>query len=183
MKKHGPMLWVITILVATSLSCYGLGPDPQTARKYPWLVQPLRAETRAYFCQKLDLQPDHRICRQGTNVLASDLVPVLQERFPPNKTFYSEVAHVLKGYPVEVEESITPDGIVTSRRYVYLLTEFDGFCVDFYTDLQTELVKRIGSSSIGSGPTPATCGSEKLRAQPRPFLSTGGFQNTLTPIP
>jgi hypothetical protein len=104
-------------------------------------------------------------------VFARDLFEVLQERFPENKTSYSEIAEVLAGYPVGVEESTSPDGTVTSRVYVYLLTEFDGFCVYFgTTDLHSEIIERVYASSLGSGPSPTTCGSQELRMMPRPFL-------------
>jgi hypothetical protein len=165
------LIVALVITCVVSLSCSLFQTDPEEARKYPWLTQPVRAETKAYFCEKLKLPADDPVCRVDHNTFSADLAHALEEKFPVNKTFYSEIAEILNGYPVEVENTKTPDGTITSRRYVYLLTEFDGFCVDFYVrDLQTEVVDRIDSSSVGSGPTPTTCGSLKLREQPRPWL-------------
>ncbi len=172
-KKLRVTMLFVAIMIASvaSLSCALFQIDPEDAQRYPWLTQPVRAETKAYFCEKLKLPADDSVCRVDRNTFAVDLARVLEEKFPVNQTFYSEVAEVLNGYPVEVENTKTPNGTITSRRYVYLLTEFDGFCVDFYIrDLQTEVVDRIDSSSVGSGPTPTTCGSAKLREQSRPWL-------------
>jgi hypothetical protein len=181
MKRYLWMWGVMAVCIVLSLSCSWFQPDPETAQKHPWLVQPVQPETKTFFCEKLDLEADHSVCEPDKNVLASDLLRVLQQQFPEEETLYSEVEQVLEGYPVEAEESKTPDGTVTSRRYVYLLTEFDGFCVYFYTDLQTGMVTRIGSSSVGSGPSRSVCGSSDLRAQPKPFLSTSPPQSTSTP--
>lgn len=181
MKEYRYMSAIVAVGIAVSLSCSGLQPDPETARRYPWLVQPLRPETRAYFCEKLDLEPDHPVCNLDRDVLAVDLLYALQQRFPVNETPYAEVEAVLEGYPVEAEESITPGGTITGRTYVYLLTEFDGFCVYFDVDLQTGIVTRLNSSSIGSGPTRTVCGSLDLRQQPRPFLPTITPENGVTP--
>lgn len=176
--------WGAVIFTAVmGLACSWLQVDPETAQKHPWLVEPVRPETKAYFCERLDLDSAHPVCQANRNVLALDLLRALQERFPVNETPYSEVEEALSGYPVEVEESKTPDGTVTGRRYVYLLTEFDGFCVYFYTDLQTGTVTRIGSTSIGSGPSRTVCGSLRLRSQPRPFLPTLTPQNTTPASP
>lgn len=178
MNRYWRKWGMVIFITAMGLACAWLQVDPETARKYPWLVQPLRLETKAYFCERLDLDLEHPVCRPDRNVLALDLLRVLQERFPVNETPYSKVAEVLSGYPVEAEESITPDGTVTSRAYVYLLTEFDGFCVYFDVDLETGMVTRINSSSLGSGPSPTVCGSLNLRSEPRPFLPTSTPQST-----
>ncbi len=177
-RKWGAAIFIAAI----GWACAWLQVDPETAQKYPWLVQPVCPETKAYFCERLELDSDHPVCQPDRSVLAVDLLRTLQERFPVGETAYSEVEAVLSGYPVEAEESVTPDGTVTGRRYVYLLTEFDGFCVYFYTDLQTGAVTRIGSTSIGSGPSPTVCGSLDLRSKPRPFLSTPTPQGT-SPTP
>ncbi len=167
-----PMLFLAIIGVCfANLACSLFQPSPEDAQNYPWLVQPVQAETKAYFCEKLSLPSDHSICRVDHNTLGADLARVLEEKFPVNQTFYSEVAETLKGYPVEVENTRTPDGNITSRRYVYLLTEFDGFCMYFsMTDLQSERVEKIYSSSVGYGSPPTVCGSLKLREQLRPWL-------------
>jgi len=182
MSESRRFLAALALVGAVGMACCAwLQADPDTAGKYPWLVQPVRAETKAYFCEKLELSGEHSVCRPESDVLAADLLRALQERFRVGRTPYSEVEAALAGYPVEVSESKTPDGTVTSRRYVYLITEFDGFCVYFYTDLQTGAVTRIGSSSVGSGPTPTVCGSLDLRSQPRPFLPTATPQSESTP--
>lgn len=177
LNHHILKLTIATIIVlAIGLSClsnFTLQPDSDTAQKYPWLVEPIQRDTQIYFCEQLNLGPDNAVCSPNHSVRAIQLVQVLQARFLSKETRYSEIAKDLSGYPVEAEESTLPDGTVTSRAYVYLLTEFDGFCVYFYIrDLQTEVVDRISSSSVGSGPSPTVCGSNRLRAQPRPFLKT-----------
>jgi hypothetical protein len=172
-RQRWALLLLITVLLWSSVaaSCALFGPDPEIARKHPWVVQPIRPETKEYFCTKLDLPSTNAVCQVDKEVLTKDLLPVLQEKFPINQTPYSVVAETLKGYPVEVEESTLPDGTVTSRAYAYLLTEFDGFCVDFYVDIQTNIVKRIGSSNpSGSGPTSDVCISREVRERPRPWL-------------
>jgi hypothetical protein len=164
-------LLAMMIVCVASLSCSLFQTNPEDTQRYPWLTQPVRAETKAYFCEKLKLPADDPVCRVDHDAFAADLARILEGRFPVNQTFYSEVAGALNGYPVEVENTKTPDGTITAKRYVYLLTEFDGFCMYFSTtDLQSEKVEKIYSSSVGSGPTPTTCGSLKLREQPRPWL-------------
>jgi hypothetical protein len=170
-SRRGLLLLAIMIVLLVSTSCSLFQPSSEETQKYPWLTQPIQAKTKVYFCEKLQLSADHPVCRVDNNTFAVDLAHVLEEKFPVNQTFYSEVVEVLNGYPVEVENTKTPDGTVTARRYVYLLTEFDGFCTYFSTtDLQSERVERFYSSSVGSGPTPTVCGSAKLREQPRPWL-------------
>jgi hypothetical protein len=172
-KKLRLTMLIVTMVITcvVSLSCSLFQTDPEEARKYPWLTQPVRAETKAYFCEKLKLPADDPVCRVDHDTFAADLAHILEEKFPIGQTSYSEIAETLKGYPVEVQESKSTQGTVTSKMYVYLLTEFDGFCVFFgTTDLQREKIERIFSSSVGSGPTPTTCGSLKLREQPRPWL-------------
>jgi hypothetical protein len=144
--------------------------QPAANPDHPWAAQPLQPATKEYFCRQLGLANDHPICQPNRDVFAADLVPVLEERFPVNQTPFSEVAAILKGYPVQAEESKLPDGTVTSKRYAYLLTEYDGFCVYFsIRDVQSDIVARISSTSIGSGPTRDTCTSSEVRAQPRPW--------------
>ncbi len=143
---------------------------PASNPEYPWAAQPLQPQTKEYFCNALGLASDHTICQPNREMFAADLVPALEERFPVNQTPYSEVAEVLKGYPVQADESKLPDGTVTSKRYAYLLTEYDGFCVYFsIRDVQSDIVARISSTSIGSGPSRNTCTSSEVRAQPRPW--------------
>lgn len=144
---------------------------PAANPEHPWAAQPLQLRTTNYFCNRLGLTSENPVCQSNRDVFAADLVPALEQRFPVNQTPYSEVAKVLQGYPVQTEESKLPDGTITSRTYVYLLTEYDGFCVAFdMHDIQSEIVERIYSSSIGSGPTPDTCTSSEVREQPRPWL-------------
>jgi hypothetical protein len=172
-RRYNRSLLMFTLLLFLS-SFSGLCGTlrPASNSQYPWASQPLRQETKDYFCNKLGLASDHPICQSERDVFAADLVPVLEERFPVNQTPYSEVADVLRGYPVRTEESKLPDGTVTSRGYAYLLTEYDGFCVYFSMhDIQTEIVERISSSSIGSGPTRTTCMPSEILEQPRPWLS------------
>jgi len=142
---------------------------PASNPEHPWAAQPLQLRTTNYFCSRLGLTSENPVCQSNRDVFAADLVPVLEQRFPVNQTPYSEVAKVLQGYPVQSEESTLPDGTITSKRFAYLLTEYDGFCIDFYVDVSSDMVKRIGASSIGSGPTPDTCTSSEVRAQPRPW--------------
>lgn len=170
-KHYRGLFLLVLILVMSSFGGLCGTLQPTANPEHPRAAQPLQPETEEYFYRQLGLASDHPVCQPSRDVYAADLVPVLEEHFPVNQTFYSEVAEVLNGYPVEVENTKTPDGTITAKRYVYLLTEFDGFCMYFSTtDLQSERVERIYSSSLGSGPTPTTCGSLKLREQPRPWL-------------
>jgi hypothetical protein len=155
LERNGKQRWYLNLLVLMLfLSSFGglCGTlRPTSNPEHPWAAQPLQPETKEYFCRKLGLANDHPICQPNRDVFAADLVPVLEERFPVNQTPYSEVAAVLKGFPAQAEESKLPDGTVTSRVYAYLLTEYDGFCVYFgIRDIQSEIVERIFSSSIGS---------------------------------
>jgi hypothetical protein len=169
LKQHRGLLLLLLALFWSSvaLACSWLDTNP--AQEHPWIAQPLQLKTTNYFCNKLGLTSDNPICQPNRDVFAADLVPALEQRFPINQTPYSEVAEVLRDYPVQAEESKLPDGTVTSKRYAYLLTEYDGFCVDFYVDVNSNMIKRIGASSIGSGPTPDTCTSSEVRAKPRPW--------------
>lgn len=173
-REHRRMLLLGIALLwsGVAASCALLGPDPEVAKEHPWVVQPIRPETKEYFCAKLGLPPTHPVCQADKDVLTKDLLPVLQQRFPTGQTLYSEVAEVLKGYPVQVEETKSPNGTVVSLRYNYLLTEFDGFCIEIEVrDPQSGIVSRIYSSNpSGSGPTSDTCTSTEVREQPRPWL-------------
>jgi hypothetical protein len=173
-RRYNRRLLMFTLLLFLS-SFGGLCGTfrPAYNPKYPYVTQPLRQETKDYFCNKLGLTSDHPICQSNRDVFAADLVPLLEERFPVNQTPYSEVAEVLRGYPVDAQESKMPDGTVTSRTYAYLLTEYDGFCVYFgIHDVQADMVSRIYTSSVsGSGPTRTTCMPSEILEQPRPWLS------------
>jgi len=132
---------VFAMLAFVLLACGE--PDWRPANR-PWATQPLRLETKEYFCTKFGLPSTHPVCQPERDVFAKDLIPIVEQRFPANTTSYAEVAETLDGYPVGVEESKLPDGTVTGRSYVYLLTEFDGFCTEFVmNDIQAEMVERI----------------------------------------
>jgi hypothetical protein len=136
------LLLVILGLVMVTLACGGYESGAPAYR--PWAIQPLRLETKEYFCTKFSLPSTHPVCQPERDVFAKDLIPIVEQRFPVNTTSYSEVAKTLDGYPVAVEGSKSPDGIVSSRTYVYSLTEFDGFCVYFVmNDVQSEMVERV----------------------------------------
>lgn len=77
MKKR-ERIWLVVVLgVAVGLSCDPLQPNPEMACQYLRLVQPLRPETRAYFCERLDLESDHRVCRSDRYAMAIDLYTVI----------------------------------------------------------------------------------------------------------
>ncbi|CAG1007439.1 hypothetical protein ANAEL_03536 [Anaerolineales bacterium] len=171
LRKHYRGLFLLALILVMS-SFGGLCGTLQPAAnpEHPRAAQPLQPETKEYFCRQLGLANDHPVCQPNRDAYVADLVPVLEERFPVNQTPYSEVADLLQDYPVQVEESKLPDVTVTSKRFAYLLTEYDGFCVYFsIRDVQSEIVARISSTSIGSGPTRDTCTSSEVRAQPRPW--------------
>jgi hypothetical protein len=115
----------------------------ERAKRYPWVREPVDEEHKARLCAALGLDGSSPLCRPDSRVSVSDVVLAVQRRFPLNKTRYEEVAEALKGFPVAVEESRLPSGEVTSRRYAYHLTQFKGFCVYFYVDLETGIVDRI----------------------------------------
>ncbi|MBM4429709.1 MAG: hypothetical protein FJ026_05075 [Chloroflexi bacterium] len=131
------------------------------AQRYPWVREPVDEEHKARLCVALGLETSHPLCQTGSRVSAGDVVTAVAERFPVNKTRYKEVAQALDGFPVCVEESRLPRGEVTGRSYVYLLTQFEGFCVYFDVDLETNIVDRIGNTKapgIFDGPIPEKCG-------------------------
>jgi hypothetical protein len=131
------------------------------AQRYPWVREPVDEEHKARLCAALELGPESPLCQHDTSISAYDVVIAVEQRFPVGKTQYEEVTEALQGFPVVVEESRLPDGQVTSRGYAYLLTQFEGFCVDFYVDLDTNVVDRIDNSKapgIFDGPIPEKCG-------------------------
>jgi hypothetical protein len=79
------------------------------------------------------------------------------------------VAVALHAFPVAVEESKAPTGIITGRSYAYLLTQFRGFCTYFVVDLDTEAVERIDNTKtpgLSDGPIPEVCGPAMRPALP-----------------
>jgi len=131
------------------------------AARYPWTVEAIDEESKAHLCAALQLGTSSPFCQSGVRVTVEDLMPVLLKRFPESKTAYREVATALQGFPVAIEESTSPEGQVTGRVYAYLLTQFEGFCVYFVVDLETNIVTRVGNTKapgIFDGPIPTRCG-------------------------
>jgi hypothetical protein len=153
----------VAVCVGLCVGWIALGRETvrRDAEQFPWVGQPITAESKASLCASLALEAKHPLCQPGSAVYAPDLLPVLERKFPLYTTPYTQVAQTLAGYPANVEESKSPDGTVTSKRYVYLLTNFDDFCVYFYVDLQSEIVDRIDATKIGSGSVPGPCGPKR----------------------
>jgi len=131
------------------------------AARYPWTAEAIDEESKARLCAALELDPNNPFCQPGVQVATEDLMAVLRKRLPENKTSHEEVAKVLQGFPVVVEESITLEGEVTSRGYAYLLTQFEGFCVYFFVNLVTNTITRIDNTKapgVFDGPIPTRCG-------------------------
>jgi hypothetical protein len=135
--------------------------ETRQATRYPWTVEAIDEEHKAKLCQALQLKTDDRFCQAGARVTTTELMQAAKQRFPVNRMTYPEVAVALHDFPVAVEESKLPSGIVTSRRYAYLLTQFRGFCTYFDVNLDTEVVERIGNTKtpgLSDGPIPEVCG-------------------------
>ena len=129
------------------------------AEQYPWAVYPISAESKAALCQALALQAEDDLCREDTEIMFADVVQKIKELFPVGETTYDEVEIKLASFPYSVEESRQPDGTLVGLWYVYRLTEYKGACIYFQIDLNDgKTIDRIGSSSLGSGPIPTTCG-------------------------
>ena len=135
--------------------------ETRQAARYPWTVEAIDEEHKAKLCQALQLQVEDPFCQAGERVTTTELMEAVAQRFPVNQTPYPEVATALQDFPVVVEESKLPTGIVTSRRYAYLLTQFRGFCTYFDVHLDTQVVERIGNTKapgLSDGPIPEVCG-------------------------
>jgi hypothetical protein len=167
LSGHGRLAIValagVTVCVGLCIGWTALGREMvrRDAEQFPWVGEPINAESKASLCASLALEATHPLCRPDSTVYAPDVLPTLEKKFPLYTTPYTEVAQILAGYPVSAEESNALDGTVTSRRYVYLLTNFDDFCVAFDVDLRSGMIDRIYGSQIGSGSTPGPCGPKR----------------------
>jgi hypothetical protein len=135
--------------------------ETRQAARYPWTVEGIDGEHKAKLCRALQLKAEDSFCQAGTPVTTTELMQAVEQQFPVNETPYLEVAAALQDFSVVVEESKSPSGVVTSRCYAYLLTQFRGFCTYFYVGLDTKVVERIGSTKtpgLFDGPIPQACG-------------------------
>ncbi len=163
MRGVGLLIWVFLVsgCIVSEVPANVRRYQATRAARYPWTAEAIDEESKARLCAALELDPNNPFCQPGVQVATEDLMAVLRKRFPENKTSYEEVAKVLQGFPVVVEESINPEGEVTSRTYAYLLTQFEGFCVYFDVDLVTNTTIRIDNikaPGVFDGPIPTRCG-------------------------
>lgn len=143
--------------------------ETRQAARYPWTVKAIDEEHKAKLCQALRLKSNDLFCQAETRVTTTELMQTVQQRFPVNRTTYSEVATALQDFPVVVEESKSPTGMVTGRRYAYLLAQFRGFCTYFEVNLDTQTVNRIYNTKapgLSDGPIPEVCGPAIRSALP-----------------
>jgi hypothetical protein len=135
--------------------------ETRQAARYPWTVEAIDEEHKAKLCQALQLAANERFCQVGGRVTTTELMQAVKQRFPVDQTTYPEVAVALQDFPVAVEESKSPTGIVTGRSYAYLLTQFRGFCTYFVVNLDTQAVERVDNTKapgLSDGPIPEVCG-------------------------
>jgi len=135
--------------------------ETRQAARYPWTVEAIDAEHKVRLCQALQLGTNAPFCQAGARVTTTELMQVVKQRFPVNRTTYPDVATALQDFPVAVEESKSPTGTVTGRRYAYLLTQFRGFCTYFNVNLNTQIIDRIYNTQapgLSDGPIPEVCG-------------------------
>ncbi|MEZ4595283.1 MAG: hypothetical protein R3D55_29675 [Chloroflexota bacterium] len=162
---HNKKPVILLLLLFLLIGCSGRTAEERRAyatweaEQYPWVYYPISEESKQELCEVLELPEWSVLCSEYTKVLHRDVLDEVQRRFPVDKTSYSEIEAVLGDFPHEVEESRQPNGNLVGLRYVYRLTEYEGACIHFYVnadDLQT--VERIGSTGLGTGPSPTRCG-------------------------
>jgi len=155
------IIGLAALIVCIGLTCGWVALGQEIVRRdaelFPWVGQPISEDSKASLCDTLMLEPKHSLCKPDSVVYAPDIVPVLQKKFPPYRTTYTQVVETLAGYPTRVEESVLPDGTVTSKGLAYQLTDFDGFCVSFYVDLKSGMIDRIGATTIEDTAAPSPC--------------------------
>lgn len=162
------IIMVALVMVFFVTGC-GLAEIPENVRRnealsatrYPWTAASIDEESKAKLCHALQLDANDVLCRPGEDARAADLMRAVQQRFPVKRTQYREVENVLQEFPKVVEESRSPEGVVTGRTYAYLLTQFKGFCVYFDVNLNTDVVDRVDNTKapgIFDGPIPEVCG-------------------------
>jgi hypothetical protein len=154
-------------LVVISVGCGQIGGSAEQrqaratweAEQYPWAVYPISEESKAALCQTLGLLAEDDFCQEGTEVRHEDVFAKVKEVFPINQTTYDEVEARLGDFPHLVEESRQPDGTLVGLWHIYRLTEYRGACIYFQIDLKdNRTIEKIGATSLGSGPSPTTCG-------------------------
>ena len=145
------------------------GYETRQAVRYPWTVEGIDEEHKAKLCRALQLQIDDGFCQVGARVTTTELMQAVQQRFAVDRTTYPEVAEALRDFPAAVEESTSPTGTVTGRRYAYMLTQFRGFCTYFEVNPDTQVVERVYNTKtpgLSDGPTALVCGPAMHPALP-----------------
>ena len=135
--------------------------ETRQAARYPWTVEAIDEEHKAGLCQALQLETNAPFCQAGARVTTTELMEAVAQRFPVNQTAAADVTTALRDFPMVLEESKLPTGVVTGRTYAYLLTQFRGFCVYFNVNLDTQIVDRIWNTKapgLSDGPIPEVCG-------------------------
>lgn len=143
--------------------------EMRQAARYPWTVEAIDEGHKTELCRALQLKAADPFCQTDTRVTTTELMQAVTQRFPVNRTTYPEVAIALQNFPVVVEESKSPTGTVTGRRYAYLLTQFRGFCTYFNINLDTQIIDRIYNTQVpglSDGPIPEVCGPAMRSALP-----------------
>lgn len=166
------VLFAVVLLAVASEGIVTLRPIVQEAvnaratgevserERYPWGFYPISEQSKAALCQVLALSPQDKLCQLGTSVYHRDVASAVEEAFPPGRTTYTEVEVKLGSFPHERQESRLPDGTLTSLVYAYQLTEYEGACVYFVLDINTQVIKRIGRTTLPGpfdGPIPTRC--------------------------
>lgn len=129
------------------------------AELYPWIYYPISEESKAALCEVLELPDNDGLCWEGIPILHQYVVEKIKDTFPEKHTSYSEVEAKLGDFPHSVERIRQPDGTLIVSGYVYRLTEYKGACITFLISQDdNEIVEKIISSGLGSGPSPTTCG-------------------------
>ena len=163
MLRKGKLLLIV--LLMPLVACSGITAEErrafatQQAEQYPWAFYPISEESKNVLCQVLELSSKDELCQTGTEILHQDVVEQVQELFPVNETTYKEVEARLGDFPHSIEESKQPNGNLVGLRHVYRLTEYEGACIYFQIDLNdSQTVKRIYSTGLGTAPGPILCG-------------------------
>lgn len=160
MRKY---IWFLTALAAILVLCalftrHMLDERAELIEMYPWLVNPIQEDTKAALCSALDLSPDNEMCIYGAIVNFDDIVSEIELQFTLGETSYAIVEEKLGSFPHKREQSIHPEGHITSLRYAYQLTEYPGACVYFYINLDDlDTVDDISTTDVSDGPLPERC--------------------------
>lgn len=163
--KYSRLLALILVLIPVGCRQTGTSAEQKRlqatrqAQQYPWVYYPISEESKVALCQALQLPDNDSLCREGIPVMHQGVVEKVREVFPVGKTSYDEVEAKLGDFPHSVEESRQPDGTLVGLWNVYRLTEYKGACIYFQISLDdNETIEKISSTSLGSGPSPTTCG-------------------------